>query len=246
MRRLLIIGCGDVVRRALPQLTKRWRVYALVRQHDPRLAALGVIQLQGDLDRPESLQCLQGIAQAVIHSAPPPGTGDTDTRTRRLIANLRRSPNPAPQAACSLLQRIVYISTTGVYGDCAGARLDESRRVEPLTARARRRLDAERQLRNFAKRSGCCVSILRAPGIYAGDRLPLERLHKRQPLLIEKDDVFTNHIHADDLATACIAALRWGRPNRDLRLGLNPRLSRKRLPVFRRTKPAPRNQSCSS
>lgn len=195
-----------MVKRALPQLTQHWRIYALVRQRDPALAALGVTQLIGDLDHAHSLRRLRGLAAAVIHSAPPPEGGDIDSRTRRLIAAL--------QARRSLLQRLVYISTTGVYGDCQGERIDETRTLAPLSARARRRVDAETRLRRFGRDSACRVSILRAPGIYAAERLPLERIRGGLPLLAEDDDVFTNHIHADDLASICVAALRRGKPNR--------------------------------
>jgi len=125
---------------------------------------------------------------------------------RRLLAALNRGK--------SLPQRLVYISTSGVYGDCAGARVPETRRLHPQTARARRRVDAERQLRRFGRAVGTCVSILRAPGIYAADRLPLERLQRGTPALVAEDDVFTNHIHADDLAMLAVAALRRGLPNR--------------------------------
>lgn len=212
-----------MVRRALPQLTQRWRVYALVRQRDPALGVLGVTQLLGDLDHTDTLRRLRGIAQAVIHSAPPRDGSDIDPRTRRLVANLGTSL----QAGRSLLQQLVYISTTGVYGDCLGAHIDETQTPAPLTARARRRMDAEQQLRRLGIRSGCHVSILRAPGIYASDRLPLERLKQGLPLLVEADDVFTNHINAEDLATTCIAALRHSKPNRiynacddsDIRMG---------------------------
>jgi len=109
MRRLLIIGCGDVMRRALPQLVLRWHVVALVRRRDPQLAALGVTQIEGDLDRPDTLVRLAGIADAVIHSAPPPSQGTGDPRTRNLIAVLQRGK--------SLPRRLVYISTSGVYCD---------------------------------------------------------------------------------------------------------------------------------
>jgi len=201
MRRLLIIGCGDVVRRVLPQLVRRWRVYALVRVWDPALRALGVIQITGDLDRAASLQRLIGLAHAVLHSAPPGEGAEEDTRTRNLIAILRRG---------SLARRLVYISTSGVYGDCAGDRVFETRRLAPRTARARRRVSAETLLRRFGRESGCAVSILRAPGIYAADRLPLERLRRGLPLLLPQEDIYTNHIHAEDLGRACLAALERG------------------------------------
>ncbi|MBP7423626.1 MAG: NAD(P)H-binding protein, partial [Sulfuritalea sp.] len=136
MRRLLIIGCGDVMRRALPRLVRRWRVTALVRRRDPALAALGVTQIEGDLDHPETLTRLSGIADAVIHSAPPPAEGSGDPRTGRLLALLQRGK--------SLPRRLIYISTSGVYGDCGGARVDETRAVAAKSARAARRIDAER------------------------------------------------------------------------------------------------------
>lgn len=206
MKRLLIIGCGDVVRRALPALLQGWRVTALVRRRDPALAALGVGQLVGDLDDAASLARIAGIADAVLHSAPPPTQGAADPRTTRLLAALGRGK--------SLPRSLVYIGTTGVYGDCAGAAVDETRPLAPATARAQRRADAERQLRAFGRRSGCRVVLLRAPGIYAADRLPLERIRAGTPLIRAEEDAYTNHIHAEDLARACIAALRRGGPQR--------------------------------
>ncbi len=203
------MGCGDVVRRALPVLTRRWRVYALVRRFDPALRQAGVTQLHGDLDLPASLRRLGGLAHAVLHSAPPPAEGETDPRTRRLLAVLARR---------SLPRRLAYIGTTGVYGDCQGAWVPETRPLAANSARARRRVDAERQLRRFGAR-GCRVSLLRAPGIYAADRLPLERLRRGDPVLKADEDSYTNHIHAEDLARACIAALERGRPNRSYNIG---------------------------
>lgn len=203
MKTLLIVGCGDVARRAIPWLARRFRVVAVVRQADQReaLRALGVRVLRADLDSPASLKRLAGLADAVLHLAPPPDHGDRDTRTRHLCAALGRR--------MSLAQGLVYISTTGVYGDCGGAWVDECRPVAPRTARARRRVDAEAQLRGFGRRSGVPVTILRAPGIYAADRLPLARLERGDPVLRDEDDVYTNHIHAEDLARlACLALFR--------------------------------------
>lgn len=193
------------MRRALPVLTRRWRTYALVRRFDPALRAVGVTQLVGDLDRPQTLRRISGLAQAVVHSAPPPIAGHGDPRTRHLLAALTGSR--------SLPRRLVYISTTGVYGDCAGALVPETRPLAARTARAQRRIAAERQLRRAGRR-GMRVSILRAPGIYAADRLPLERLRRGDPVLHAAEDSYTNHIHAEDLAAACVQALERGRPNR--------------------------------
>lgn len=210
MKNLLIVGCGDVVRRVLPQLSKRWRVIALVRQRDETLSRLGVIQICGDLDQRDSLRRLAGVADAVIHSAPPPTAGTDDPRTRRLIACLRQGK--------SLPRHLVYISTSGVYGDCKGAPVPETMPLAAQSTRAKRRVSAERQLRAFGQKGSrsrpCRISILRAPGIYAADRLPLERVRQRLPLLLPIEDSHTNHIHAVDLGRACIAALHHGRSNR--------------------------------
>jgi len=144
----------------------------------------------------------------VLHLAPPPASGDTDPRTRHLLQALARGGR---------VQRIVYGSTSGVYGDCGGALIDETRAPRPTNARAHRRVDAEAQLRRCGRASGVAVTVLRIPGIYALDREggdPRERLARRTAVLAPKDDVYTNHIHADDLARACIAALFRGRPQR--------------------------------
>ena len=168
--------------------------------------AAGAIPLLADLDDRASLQRLTGLADIVLHLAPPPGEGEKDTRTRNLLAALGKGK--------SLPRQLVYVSTTGVYGDCAGAQIDETRSVNPESSRAGRRVDAEQCLRQWGAQTGVRISILRAPGIYAADRLPVERLKKGLPALVAADDVFTNHIHADDLAAACLAALRHAGANR--------------------------------
>lgn len=208
MQKLLIVGCGDIARRTLPRLLGHYRVFALLRDRAQFAfwRANGARPILADLDRADSLKRIAGLADIVLHFAPPPERGVADTRTRHLIAALARGK--------SLPQRFIYISTSGVYGDCAGDRVDETRAPRPATPRAQRRVDAESRLRRFARQNRVCVSILRAPGIYAADRLPLERLQKGIPVLRAEDDVFTNHIHADDLAMLTCAALRYGRFNR--------------------------------
>ena len=207
--RLLIIGCGDVGLRVLRMLAGRWRVFALTSTpaRAAELRAAGAVPLLGNLDEPATLRRLAGLADRVLHLAPPARDGAADTRTRHLLAAL--APRP-PRA-------LVYASTTGVYGDCGGALIDETRALNPATDRARRRVDAEAQLRAFGRRQGTQVSLLRVPGIYARDREgghPRERLARGTPVLRREDDVYTNHIHADDLARACVLALLRGRPLR--------------------------------
>ena len=202
--RLLIIGCGDVGMRVLPLLRDRFRVYAVTSQsaRHAELRAAGAVPLTADLDQPATLARLARLARFVVHLAPPPATGAIDSRSRNLAAIL-------PEGT-----RLVYVSTTGVYGDCGGAVFDETRPVRPANPRAVRRVDAERTLRRWARRTGSRLAILRTPGIYAQDRLPLERLQKGTPALAQEDDVYTNHIHADDLARLIVLALFRAAPQR--------------------------------
>ena len=209
--RLLIIGCGDVGQRVL-RVQRHVRVVALT-SSPTRVAALraqGVTPVVGNLDAPASLHRLAGWATRVLHLAPPPLQGQTDPRTHALTRTLMRRSAPLS---------VVYGSTSGVYGDCAGAWVDETRRVNPTTVRAQRRVDAEARVRHLGRlRSGMTrVSVLRIPGIYAPNReggTPRERLLRGTPVLAREDDVFTNHIHADDLARACQLALWRGKPQR--------------------------------
>jgi nucleoside-diphosphate-sugar epimerase len=202
--RLLIVGCGDVGMRLLPLIRDRFRVFAVTSSPERcvLLRAAGAVPIVADLDQPASLARLARVAQYIVHLAPPQADGAIDRRSRNLAAIL---PDHAT---------LVYISTTGVYGDCGGAEFDETRTVAPANARAKRRVDAEKVLRAWARRSGSRLAILRAPGIYAADRLPLERLHKGTPALTASEDVFTNHIHADDLAHLAAHALFKARPLR--------------------------------
>jgi nucleoside-diphosphate-sugar epimerase len=207
---LLIVGCGDVGLRVLHLLAGRYRLLALTSSaaRVPTLRAAGAVPLVGDLDDAASLQRLAGLADAVLHLAPPPAEGAADTRTAALLQALAR---------IGRVRRIVYASTTGVYGDAQGARFDEVRAVAPATDRARRRVDAEARVRWYGQAFGARVTVLRIPGIYASDRdggHPRERLARGTPVLAPADDVYTNHIHADDLARACVAALHRGLPQR--------------------------------
>ncbi len=217
MNRILIIGCGDLAMRVARLLRGRYQVFGLVRQTSrfSELRAAGIIPLLADLDQPRSLQRLSGLAHTVLHFAPPPSATPptsgvnpsplTDTRTRNLLAALSRG---------SLPQRLIYISTSGVYGDCKGEIVTETRPVRAQSARAQLRIDAEIRIRRWAGHNGIAASILRVPGIYAAERLPLERLRKATPAIVENEDGYTNHIHADDLARCVVAALRHGKANR--------------------------------
>jgi nucleoside-diphosphate-sugar epimerase len=171
---LLIVGCGDIGLRVVALLTRRWRVLALT-STPARVAALraaGVVPLRGDLDVAASLARLAALADAVLHLAPPASNGARDLRTAHLLHALARSRR---------LGRIVYASTTGVYGDRAGAATAETAPARPATDRARRRADAEERVRRFGRRHRAAATVLRVPGIYALDRAGGDFARPRPP-----------------------------------------------------------------
>ena len=184
-KRLFVIGPGDVAARALPRLVTSYDVLAMVRTPERAnlLSRLGAQSRVGDLDRPDLLASVletSGAMDCLLHCAPPALAGTRDERTRQLLAaldeNVRKTRGMLPR-------RVVYVSTSGVYGDCGGALVDETRAVNPGTDRARRRCDAEALLTAWCAERDIALVILRVPGIYAADRLPLERLRKGTPVL---------------------------------------------------------------
>jgi nucleoside-diphosphate-sugar epimerase len=217
MNRILIAGCGDIALRVARLLPANHQLFGLLRNtsRQSELRAAGITPLVGDLDHLHSLSRLCGLAHTVLHFAPPPSATQEsdasrqspliDSRTRNLLATLSRGRLPL---------RLIYISTSGVYGDCQGARVSETRKLHAQTARAQLRVSAEKQIRSWAKRTGVHASILRVPGIYSTERLPVERLKKGTPAIVDAEDGYTNHIHADDLAQCVIDALLRAKPNR--------------------------------
>ena len=207
--RILIIGFGDIGARVAKLLIPTYRVYALIRKGAGSKEAedarkLGVTPVLGDLDNRKSLKRISAIAPVIFHFAPPPTSGNTDTRTKNLLASLD----------AHAVDKLIYISTTGVYGDCGGDWIDETRILNAQSPRAVRRVDAEAQLRAWAVRTGCNLAIMRAPGIYSGTTLPIARLQAGTPAICAEEDSYSNHIHADDLARAAVVAMQRGRPHR--------------------------------
>jgi|UniRef100_UPI0040476D33 nucleoside-diphosphate-sugar epimerase len=206
--RILIIGCGDIGLRVAKQLSRSYRVYALTSQKNrfQELRSVGAIPILGNLDKLDSLWRLNGLAQIVIHLAPPQNSGHRDCRTHNLLRILAQGSNT--------VSRFIYVSTTGVYGDHAGAPVTESSLLKPQSDRALRRLDAESTLRLWALAHGVALSILRVPGIYAENRLPLERIKANTPMPLAAEDTYSNHIQSDDLARLLCAAIYHGKPQR--------------------------------
>jgi nucleoside-diphosphate-sugar epimerase len=210
--RILIVGCGDIGMRVAKHLMlkqgKAFQIFALTskKQRFAELRAAGMKPILGDLDQVDSLWRIASIASTVIHLAPPQNSGSHDQRTRNLIQILSQAPHS--------LRKLVYISTTGVYGDHQGGWVNETTPVQPLSDRAKRRVDAEQSVRLFGATQGVSISILRVPGIYAADRLPLERIRSQTPAVLASEDSYSNHIHADDLARLVCASMYFGKPQR--------------------------------
>jgi nucleoside-diphosphate-sugar epimerase len=190
----VIIGCGYVGTRLARKLPG---TVSAVTRSAAGVTAPGVRAISCDLDRLPAGATLpaETLGRIVIYLAPPPGEGPTDDRLRRTLGAL-----PAPPA------RFVYMSTTGVYGDAAGATVDEDQPPRPTTDRSRARLDAETALRHWCDERGIDWVILRVPGIYGPDRLPLERIRRGDPVIVESQAGPGNRIHVDDLVDVCIAA----------------------------------------
>jgi nucleoside-diphosphate-sugar epimerase len=208
LNNIFIVGCGDIGQR----VARLWRargasVGALVRSGAAvvRLRAAGITTIAGDLDLPLSLRGLKLEGQVVYYFAPPPTDGAGDRRVTAFVDSLALAGRPA---------RIVYLSTSGVYGDQEGALVDEEAVVAPKTERARRRLAAEDTLRAYGRAHGVPVIVLRVGGIYGPGRLPVERVRQGLPVLRPEDSRPSNRIHADDLAGVCVAAAERGQADR--------------------------------
>ena len=200
-----ILGCGYIGQRlARTYRDQGYPVTAVTRSEASRqaLARSGFQALARDLAR-EPLDDLGWAGEDLFHLAPPPPDGVEDGLTRHLVAAFRQGGHP---------RRLVYLSTTGVYGDCGGDWVDETRPPAPVADRSRRRWDAEETLRAWSRESGADLVILRVAGIYGPGRLPLERIRQGLPLAREEDSPWSNRIHADDLVAACVAAMARGAP----------------------------------
>jgi len=201
---VLIVGCGDIGRRVgrLLMGTGR-RVDGVVAGEESaaKLKEMGIRPLVANLNDPDELHDLPTAGALVFYFAPPPGGGITDPKVRNFCAATTGARAP---------QRLIYISTSGVYGDCGGAMVTEETPGNPQTSRAKRRYDAEQILLRWGGEQGVAVIILRVTGIYGPGRIPISRLLDGHPLLRLEESAPTNRIHADDLAQVCVAAAEKG------------------------------------
>jgi nucleoside-diphosphate-sugar epimerase len=202
---IFIIGCGYVGTRLAQQWGKHNRSCgALARSTATadRLQAVGITPHRGDLDDAATLRPLPIAGSILYYLAPPPGTGHHDSRMRHFVAALDASAPP---------QQLIYLSTSGVYGDSAGAWVTEETPVNPRAARACRRVDAESVLSRWCEAHGVPLTILRVAGIYGPEKLPIARLARGTPVLREEECGYTNRIHVEDLVQICLAAAQQAR-----------------------------------
>jgi nucleoside-diphosphate-sugar epimerase len=200
----LIFGCGYLGQQLAAHLLKRQRdSLGLVRTAASinQLRNLGVAALQVDLDS-SVLPELPLQDATLFYFVPPPRSGDIDTRVRRLISEFKHQGDP---------KKVVYLSTTGVYGDCKGEWVTEEHAVNPIIPRAKRRWDAESSFQEWRTNRGRELVVLRVAGIYGPGKLPLERLRKNLPLVRAEESPWTNRIHIEDLVHICAAAMERGR-----------------------------------
>jgi nucleoside-diphosphate-sugar epimerase len=199
-RHVLVAGCGYVGQRLAARLQEHFDVTGLVRSAEraAELQRAGIRALAIDLDRvrasvsiPERLD-----QEAIIYLTPPTVLGESDLRLDRFLHLATVPPHT-----------FVYMSTTGVYGDTAGGVVDESSPVQPRTDRARRRVSAEEMTRVWCNERRVRRVVLRVPGIYGPDRLPLERLRHTEPVVREREAGINNRIHVDDLVEACVRSV---------------------------------------
>jgi len=204
--RVYIVGCGYLGRRVAARwLAQGMPVAALARSAASAdlLRTQGIEPVSGDLDATDTLRELSLTGALLYYFAPPPRDGERDMRLRNLLQSVSSQP-----------VRVVHLSTTGVYGDSGGDWIDEDSPLRPVAARALRRADSEQVLREWGQQTGVPWIILRVPGIYGPGRLPLDRLRAGRPVLREQESGYTNRIHVDDLASACVAAGRSTLRNR--------------------------------
>ncbi len=200
---IFIIGSGDIGCR----IAHLWQqsgaqVHTLGRRPAPCDGT--TTHISADLDQPESLTALPTAGAILYYTAPPPAQGNNDPRLKNLLAAI----DPA-----ALPQHIIYISTSGVYGDCQGEWVNEQYAVNPQVPRSQRRLAAEQTLTSWANQHQVATVILRVGGIYGPGRLPLERLRQGMAILERDIAPYSNRIHADDLARVCVAAAHAPKPH---------------------------------
>lgn len=201
---ILIAGCGGIGKKLVPYLQNSTQAQAELHTLARNLDLTGWAKQYGcqhhvmDLDaaiQPAHIP----YCDTVIYLAPPAANGDLSTDNR--IANFLQALASRPPA------NLIYISTSGVYGDCRGAWVDEKASVRATIPRSLRRISAEQQCKAFAATNSVRLVILRVPSIYGAGRLPQKRLAQGTPIVRKEDAPWSNRIYDEDLVRICALAI---------------------------------------
>ncbi|MFK5926186.1 MAG: NAD-dependent epimerase/dehydratase family protein [Desulfuromusa sp.] len=204
MSKFTIIGCGDIGFRVARELIKQGQqVQATIHYEEGTIVpqSAGIETIVANFDYQEDIPDFSMQGQKLFYFMSPQGGGSSDYRMLNFCRKL--SPKNCPA-------KIVYISTSGVYGDCGEELVTEENPTNPQTSRAKRRVSAESQLQEQAEKLGFDLVILRVTGIYGPGRLPLSQLKKGHEVLRPEDAPRTNRIHSLDLVVICLAAMERG------------------------------------
>ena len=202
--KIFIAGCGYIGGRIARSYQESGTdVTCMVRssEHAATLESAGFVTVVTSLDDVSALPPLPLAGCVLFYLVPPPGGGISDSRARNFIALLSDTQKPS---------KIIYMSTTSVYNGSDGGVVTEQSPTAPDAAMGKRRLDAEAAFRDYGAANTVPVIILRVSGIYGPGRLPLMQINQGQPLLREGESGPSNRIHADDLASICLAAAENG------------------------------------
>ncbi|PLY00355.1 MAG: NAD(P)-dependent oxidoreductase [Desulfuromonas sp.] len=204
MQTYTIIGCGDIglrVARTLVAAGHQVQGTAHFADGADVLKGAGVEPVVANYDYQDEIPDFSVHGHGVFYFMPPQGGGSSDYRMLNFCRRL--TPENCPE-------RIVYISTSGVYGDCGGELVTEETPINPQTTRAKRRVSAENLLLEAAEKLDFELIILRVTGIYGPGRLPISQLKKGHQVLRPEDAPNTNRIHSLDLVEVCLAAMERG------------------------------------
>lgn len=203
MTTTLIIGCGYVgekVALQLMQLESNHNVYATVGSSS-KAATLTIqgIKTQAINFDAEDITALTIPREPyrLLYLVPPSREGEKDTRLQRVLNILQTRP-PV---------HFVYMGTSGVYGDCQGDWVNESRIPNPTSEPSKRRLHAEKIVDRWSATQQCSRTLLRVSAIYGPERLPIKRIREGRPAVNADESAWSNRVHIEDLTTICIKAL---------------------------------------
>lgn len=193
--RYVVAGTGYTGGRVLARLSAERRIGLSRSPASDGDLNVQILDLDGDRVRVPLLPA----PWTLLYTIPPRPEGAGDARLDALLSGLETPP-----------ARVVYLSTSGVYGDRGGQLTDEAVAPNPRSDRAKRRSMAESLLQSWCEERSADCLILRVPGIYGPGRLGLDRLRGGEAILCDADSGPGNRIHVDDLARCCLAAMTVG------------------------------------